>query len=398
MGNNQYIAFQLGNDAYATSILNVQEIINRMDTVRLPEAPEYIIGVIDFRDRVIPIIDLKKKLSLPEDPPTGSEKIIILNLNNLVLGGLVDQINGVISIDELSIKRELSAFNEEIREYISGFVNYENRIYKLIDFSCILSQRDLNYLTSRNTSTDNISNLPHLCENYFHKQITDNLTQKIKSDDDMAEMMEVVSFIQQFIDAISEGQLDRAEETLREITHLGQKRSAEEIERITSSLEKSLSEFKKLIDPEMQNIISEEMPQAKDKLQWVISKTEDAVSQTIKLVERNLNKQSDIVRQLDVIDNALKRVSDLTDEEKKAMEQLRFTLEETNADLMELLLIQEYQDLTGQIIKKVIGLTSTLERELKRLVELFGKRQETKKEEKVNHQDDVDELLKEFGL
>ncbi|NOX20398.1 MAG: protein phosphatase CheZ, partial [Nitrospirae bacterium] len=62
------------------------------------------------------------------------------------------------------------------------------------------------------------------------------------------------------------------------------------------------------------------------------------------------------------------------------------------------ILIQEYQDLTGQIIKKVIDLTTTLEKELKNLIELFGKKTEKQKKEVFENQGDVDDLLKEFGL
>jgi chemotaxis protein CheZ len=218
------------------------------------------------------------------------------------------------------------------------------------------------------------------------------------NDEDFQAMAEVVSRIQRFLDCIANGELNEAEEVLREIVHFGEQKPIAEIKRITDSLHNSLNEFKKLITPEVKNIVAEDMPEAQDKLQWVINKTEEAVSQTIKLVEKNLDIQSDIVKRLDIIDAALKRYDDITDEERQAMEFLRNALEGMNADLMELLLIQEYQDLTGQIIKKVIELTATLERELSNLIKLFGKTEPVKKEERIEKQDELDELLSEFGL
>ncbi len=398
MGIKQFIAFNIGNDLYATSILNVQEIINQTETVSIPEAPEYFLGVIDFREKVIPVIDLKKRLSLSENDSLENGKILILNLDNMLFGGLVDGIKGVIHIDEKDIRTDMTAFNSEKREYLCGFVKTEDCILKILDFSFILSPGDMMYINYKGVSLNNSTDLPHLCETYFNNQIQNNLARHVQSQEDVKDIMEVMELIQNFIDFIAEGELARAEDILRDIAHYGDGKSLAEVQRITTSLENSLLEFKKLLNPDVKNILTEDMPEAQDKLQWVINKTEEAVSQTIKLVEKNLDIQSDIVKRLDIIDAALKKSESTTDEEREAMEFLRNALEGMNADLMELLLIQEYQDLTGQIIKKVIELTGTLERELGNLVKLFGKNEPVKKDEKLKNQDDLDQLLSEFGL
>jgi len=403
MGNTQYIAFNLGNDVYATSILTVQEIINRMDTIPIPEAPEYILGVIDFRENVIPVIDLKKKLSLPESDSKEDAKILILNLDNMLFGGLVDKVIGVINVDEDDIKRQLTAFNSNVKAYISGFVKSDEQVYKLLNFNYIVTPADMMAVKTNNEkdafyNLSNMNDLPHICETYFNTQMQEKLIKPSMNDEDFQAMTEVVARIQRFLDCIANGELNEAEEVLREIVHFGEQKPIAEIKRITDSLHNSLNEFKKLITPEVKNIVAEDMPEAQDKLQWVINKTKEAVSQTIKLVEKNMDIQSDIVKRLDIIDAALKRYNDISDEERQAMEFLRNALEGMNADLMELLLIQEYQDLTGQIIKKVIGLTATLEKELSNLIKLFGKAEPVKKEERIEKQDELDELLSEFGL
>ena len=403
MGNTQYIAFNLGNDVYATSILTVQEIINRMDTIPIPEAPEYILGVIDFRENVIPVIDLKKKLSLHESGIKEDAKILILNLDNMLFGGLVDKVIGVINVDEDEIKTQLTAFNSNVKAYISGFVKSDEQVYKLLNFNYIVTPEDMMAVKTNNEkdafyNLSNMNDLPHICETYFNTQMDEKLIKPSMNDEDFQAMTEVAKRIQKFLDLIANGELTQAEEVLREIAHFGEQKPIAEIKRITDSLHNSLNEFKKLLTPEVKNIVAEDMPEAQDKLQWVINKTEEAVSQTIKLVEKNLDIQSDIVKRLDIIDAALKKSEDTTDEEREAMEFLRNALEGMNTDLMELLLIQEYQDLTGQIIKKVIELTATLERELSNLIKLFGKTEPVKKEERIEKQDDLDQLLSEFGL
>ncbi len=399
MSYTQYVAFNLGSDVYAISILNVQEIINPLEPVKLPEAPEYILGVIDFRQKVIPVIDLKKRLLIQENGNQGAKKIIIVNTKDMTLGGLVDDIVGVIDVKDEEVKKEMGALNYELKDYIKGFVKYNDNLIKLLDFSYILSSDDISLLKEKVSSSDvpdsveNIdeSNLPQLCKQYFVDQMNNKFISKVKNEEDAKAMIEFTNYIQKFIDAVVNGEIEDAENVLREMAHYGEEQPLKEISEISKLLQNSLNEFKKLA------VISD-VPEAKDDLQWVINKTEEAVTNTIKIIEKNLNVQSDIVKRLDIIENALNRVADLTDDEKEAMQFLRKTAEEINADLMEMILIQEYQDLTGQILKKVINLATTLEKELKNIIEMFAKKEPKKKEEVVKGQSDVDDLLKEFGM
>ena len=66
--NSQYVAFNLRDEEYGVSILNVQEIRNLTDITRVPFAADFIKGVINLRGSVLPVIDLKKRLGLAETP------------------------------------------------------------------------------------------------------------------------------------------------------------------------------------------------------------------------------------------------------------------------------------------------------------------------------------------
>ncbi len=403
MVSNQYVAFQLGNDIYATPILNVQEIINYQKTIQLPEVPEYILGVIDFRQKVVPVIDLKKRL-LVEDDNNNREmkKIMIVNVGDMFLGSVVDDIVGVIYVNEQEISKDLGALKRTLKDYIIGFIRYKEDLVKLIDLSNVLTFEEINLLMKTTPmSFQNINNendIPQICKRYFEDEVKDKFIQKVKLEEDAGFLIGITNNIQKFIESITNGNLDDAESKLREIASYSKTVPIEEIKHISELLERSLNEFKRLANPDVKNLVITEMPEAKDSLEWVIKKTEEAVSNTIKLIEKNLNVQSDIIRRIDVLEAALKRLDNVSDEEKEAIKFLRKKMEEFNCDLMEMILIQEYQDLTGQIIKKVIDLTTTLEKELKNLIELFGKKTEKQKKEVFENQGDVDDLLKEFGL
>ena len=73
--NSQYVAFNLRDEEYGVSILNVQEIRNLTDITRVPFAADFIKGVINLRGSVLPVIDLKQRLGLAETPYTETVTI-----------------------------------------------------------------------------------------------------------------------------------------------------------------------------------------------------------------------------------------------------------------------------------------------------------------------------------
>ena len=221
-------------------------------------------------------------------------------------------------------------------------------------------------------------------------------------------VVSIMEKIQGLLNALSKGDIEGAEGMLMEISTIGDKELFSEVGKITRNLHNAISEFKTMIDPTLKNMALEDMPDAADKLNWVISKTEEAAEKTISLVEKNLSLQGGIVKRLDILDDALKNPEGDNEREKEAITFLRRTTEEINVDLMDVLLTQEYQDLTGQIIRKVISLVSKLEIDLVQLIKAFGVRVEHQKhgstadseppEETFSSQEDVDTLLTELGF
>ncbi len=94
----QYIGFILGKNEYTVPILKVQEIIKLPQITKMPGVPYYVEGVTNLRGRVIPIINLKRILGIPEENNAG--KVIVISSGKITFGALVDDITGVINIDE----------------------------------------------------------------------------------------------------------------------------------------------------------------------------------------------------------------------------------------------------------------------------------------------------------
>lgn len=423
MQTYQHIAFQLGKEEFSIPILQIQEIMKPATTTKIPESPEYIVGVINLRGKVIPVIDLKTRMSIPENGSIEKDRrVIVVNVGALTIGGIVDAITGVIEFNEDSINRDLKSISSSLIDYIDGIAMLgDNRLVQILNFSKILSFTDIalledNIVKEELTEDGKVvvtKKVSGIGGEYLVKEVKDRLLEQAQSRGHKVEgLEEIMKDIQKFLNALTEGDLDAAEASLLEISKIGDKELFFEVGKITRNLHNSLTEFKQLIDPRLKNMTLEDMPEAADKLKWVITKTEDAAHKTISIMEKNLSLQSDIIKRLDILDELLKTSPEIEDQHREAISFLRRSIEEMNADFMEVLLTQEYQDLTGQIIKRVISLVTELEAQLIRLVKVFGVKiefpekntsartepDEMEAMDTLTSQNDVDQLLKEFGF
>jgi len=97
--NGQYLSFILGEERYAIDILNVQEI-RRFDAVTLvPDAPNYIKGVINLRGAIVPVMDLRLKLNMPAAKHDHFTVMIVLTIGARIMGIVVDSVCDVIEIN-----------------------------------------------------------------------------------------------------------------------------------------------------------------------------------------------------------------------------------------------------------------------------------------------------------
>ncbi len=425
---SQQIAFRLGKEEFALPILHVQEIIRPRECTEIPESPEYVMGVINLRGRVIPVIDLKGRMMIPRNgnDPSG-EKIVVVSMGEVTFGGLVDSITGVVDIDQNMIKESPASLSGGAAEYLKGIAAVsEGRLIQLLDISSLISIADLGLLNEEVLEEENLGDgkvlvtkkVSGIGGDYLIQEVRDKIISGAESKGIEKEVVStIMEKIQDFLDALTSGDIERAEESLLVISTLGEKELFSEVGKITRNLHNAITEFKTMIDPKLKNMALEEMPDATDKLNWVVTKTEEAAERTIGLVEKNLSLQSEIVKRLDILEQFFQKCEGDCKEQQEALQYLRKVSEEMNVDFMDVILAQEYQDLTGQIIKKTINLVRELEADLVELIKVFGVKITPKKKsvrlpektgaeeplapeeaETLKSQEDVDSLLQEFGF
>ncbi|OPY80763.1 MAG: Chemotaxis protein CheW [Syntrophorhabdus sp. PtaU1.Bin153] len=142
----QLVTFKLGQEEFGVDILKVQEINRMMDITRIPNAPPFIEGVINLRGKIIPIVDLRKRLGFL-DGDGASEKttrIIVIELDGLVLGFIVDSVSEVLRIPENTIEPAPSIVGGIESEYIEGVGKLDNRLLILLELKRLFSSPDRN--------------------------------------------------------------------------------------------------------------------------------------------------------------------------------------------------------------------------------------------------------------
>lgn len=134
------VIFTLGNECYAVDIGDVWEI-NTMQTItRVPRAPHFIEGVINLRGDIIPVMDLRKRLNLPQRPYDRKARIMVSQSSHNRLGLIVDSVREVLKLPSSAIKpiTELGALIDE--KFVRGVAQQNEQLIVLIDLQQLLDE------------------------------------------------------------------------------------------------------------------------------------------------------------------------------------------------------------------------------------------------------------------
>lgn len=139
MAERQYVVFKLDNEEYGIDIMNVREIGVYQESIKVPNTPDFVEGIINNRGSVIPIVNLKKRFKLGGYGISNNTRIIIINLNDKQIGFIVDEASETLRLDEDSVDPAPSMIAGIDGKYIIGVGKLEERLIILIDLEKVLS-------------------------------------------------------------------------------------------------------------------------------------------------------------------------------------------------------------------------------------------------------------------
>lgn len=146
MSNNEskMLIFSLNGENYATDIKDVERILGYQIPTVLPDSPDFVKGVINYEEKILPIISLSEKFNFGEDKETENRKIIIVKREDKKFGIIVENVYEVrdVNSDLVEVAPPITTTVE--RKYINGLIKLEDKIVILLDLDKILSSEEEN--------------------------------------------------------------------------------------------------------------------------------------------------------------------------------------------------------------------------------------------------------------
>jgi purine-binding chemotaxis protein CheW len=148
----EFLTFTLGAEEYGVDILKVQEIRGYDTVTRLPDAPEYIKGVINLRGTIVPVIDLRLKFNLGKAEYDGSTVMIVLNVDKRVLSVVVDSVSDVTALSASQLRPAPEFGSAMDTRFITGIGAVDERMLILLDIEKLMTSADMGLVAQAQTA------------------------------------------------------------------------------------------------------------------------------------------------------------------------------------------------------------------------------------------------------
>ena len=139
----EFLTFALGSEEYGVDILKVKEIRGYDAVTRLPDAPDYIKGVINLRGTIVPVIDMRLKFRLERAEYTALTVMIVLNVADRVVGMVVDSVSDVVQLGAEQVRAvpEIGATID--RQFLTGIGTLDERMLILLDIERLMASSEM---------------------------------------------------------------------------------------------------------------------------------------------------------------------------------------------------------------------------------------------------------------
>jgi purine-binding chemotaxis protein CheW len=138
-GMIQVVSFKIGDEEFGVNILQVQEINRLVQITQVPNAPDFIEGVMNLRGRIVPVVNLRKRFGLPKKEYDKNTRVIVVELNDKTVGFIVDSVSEVLRFSKNDVDPTPDLISGIDNEYITGIAKLEDRLLILLDLEKVLT-------------------------------------------------------------------------------------------------------------------------------------------------------------------------------------------------------------------------------------------------------------------
>ena len=132
-GSRELIAFRIGNQEFCVSIMSVREIRGWTPATKMPHSPAYMMGVLNLRGAVLPIVDLAARLGMRPAEPTPRHVIIVAQVGRKIVGLLVDPVSDILPVTDANIQPVPEVSSEIERQFARGILAIDKRMICLVE-------------------------------------------------------------------------------------------------------------------------------------------------------------------------------------------------------------------------------------------------------------------------
>jgi purine-binding chemotaxis protein CheW len=134
----KYVSFELAGEIYALNAARVYEVLRYTEITHVPGAPSFILGIINLRGNVVTVIDARSVFGLSSASHNQQSRIIVVEIEDFVLGILVDRVAEVIDLNQTAIETAPATGQDDSSRFIQGVYNEAEQMIILVDFSRVM--------------------------------------------------------------------------------------------------------------------------------------------------------------------------------------------------------------------------------------------------------------------
>lgn len=150
----QYLTVNLGNEEYGVDILAVREIRGWTPVTRIPQAPSYVLGVLNLRGAIVPVLDLRLRFGLTREEYTATTVCVIVMVAGRQFGIVVDAVSDVVEVAPGGVRPVPDMGTTVDTEYLKGLTSVGERMVLLLDVDRLLQPQDAQMLEAALASAE----------------------------------------------------------------------------------------------------------------------------------------------------------------------------------------------------------------------------------------------------
>jgi purine-binding chemotaxis protein CheW len=136
------VGFQVGRETYGIPITALHEIVRVPEITVVPDAPDYLEGVINLRGKIVSVVDLRKRFGQPSAAIDRHSRILVVEHRGRLAGMIVDSASEVLKIPESEIETAPAMMQDGGLDCVTGLGKYQGRLIILLDIKKVLSARE----------------------------------------------------------------------------------------------------------------------------------------------------------------------------------------------------------------------------------------------------------------